>query len=56
MKADIAEIFQTQEEIIRLQSQIIDKLFLRLLQHESAEELDNSDEVKLINEVAKLKT
>ena len=39
------------DTIIRMQSQIIDKLFLQLLRHVPADELDNSE----INVIAELR-
>ena len=50
------EIFQTQEAIIRMQSRIIDKLFLQLSQYVTVEELDDCEIVKEINEVARLRS
>ena len=50
------EIFQMQETIIRMQSRIIDKLFLQLSQYVTVEELDNCEIVKEINEVARLRS
>lgn len=54
MNPDLAEIIDTQDTIIRMQSQIIDKLFLQLLQYVSADELDNCGIVQEINTIARL--
>lgn len=43
------------DTIIRMQSQIIDKLFLQLLMHVPADELDNSEIVHEINVIAELR-
>jgi len=43
------------DTIIRMQSQIIDKLFLQLLRHVPADELDNSEIVHEINVIAELR-
>lgn len=56
MRLDLAETIDNQDLIIRMQSRIIDKLFLQLLQYVDAEELDNSEIIAQINEVAKLKS
>ncbi len=45
----------TKDTIIRMQSQIIDKLFLQLLRHVPADELDNSEIVHEINVIAELR-
>ena len=55
MSHDIAELVDKQNEIIKAQSDIIDSLFLRLLQYEPAEELDHCAEVGKINAVAALR-
>lgn len=56
MRLDLAETIDNQDLIIRMQSRIIDELFLQLLQYVDAEELDNSEIIAQINEVAKLKS
>ena len=55
MSDDVADIVTTQDTIIRMQSKIISKLFLQLLQYTSAEELDHCGIVAEINEIAKLR-
>ncbi len=55
MSDDAAEVITTQDTIIRMQSKVISKLFLQLLQYASAEELDHCGIVAEINEVAKLR-
>ncbi len=54
MKNEV-EIIENQNAIIRMQSRIIDDLFLLLAQHISAEELDELPEVLKINRAAELK-
>ena len=49
------EIIENQNAIIRMQSRIIDDLFLLLAQHISAKELDELPEVLKINWAAELK-
>ncbi len=49
------ELIEKQNIIIKEQADIIDSLFLLLLQHIPAEELDNSEEVKKINIIAMMK-
>lgn len=51
----IPELIEKQNVIIKEQADIIDSLFLLLLQHTTAEELEGSNEVKRINQVAALK-
>ena len=51
----IPELIEKQNAIIKEQADIIDSLFLLLLQHTTAEELEGSNEVKRINQVAALK-
>lgn len=56
MPADMAETIETLDTIIRMQSKVIDKLFLQLLQYVTAEELDNCEVVKEINAIARLRS
>lgn len=49
------ELIEKQNIIIKEQADIIDSLFLLLLQHIPAEELDNSKEVEKINVIAIMK-
>ena len=51
----IPELLDRQNTIIKEQADIIDSLFLLLLQHVPAEELDKSKEVEKINHIALLK-
>lgn len=51
----IPELVDRQNTIIKEQADIIDSLFLLLLQHVPAEELDKSKEVEQINHIALLK-
>ena len=55
MSDDVTDVVTTQDTIIRMQSKIISKLFLQLLQYTSAEELDHCGIVAEINEIAKLR-
>jgi hypothetical protein len=55
MNDDITDVVTTQGTIIRMQSKVISKLFLQLLQYTSAEELDHCGIVAEINEIAKLR-
>lgn len=48
------EIIQRQNEIIRTQSEIIDDLFLLLMQHISVEEADRLPVVDKINHAAEI--
>lgn len=52
---NLAELIERQNVIIKEQADIIDSLFLLLLQHTTTEELEGSNEVKRINQVAVLK-
>lgn len=54
-KSDFAEIMDNLEIIIKMQSDVINKLFLMLLQYTTVEELDNCDVVQDINKIAKLR-
>ena len=55
MNDNITDVVTTQDTIIRMQSKVISKLFLQLLQYTSAEELDHCGIVAEINEIAKLR-
>ncbi len=46
------ELFESQSEIIRIQSEVIDDLFRLLSMHMEAEELDNLPVVEKINRAA----
>lgn len=52
---NLAELIERQNTVIKEQADIIDGLFLLLLQHTTIEELEGSNEVKRINQVAALK-
>lgn len=52
---NLAELIERQNTVIKEQADIIDGLFLLLLQHTTTEELEGSNEVKRINQVAALK-
>lgn len=52
---NLVELIERQNMIIKEQADIIDSLFLLLLQHTTVEELEGSNEVKRINQVAALK-
>ena len=49
------ELFESQSEIIRIQSEVIDDLFRLLSMHMEAEELDNVPVVEKINRAASLR-
>jgi hypothetical protein len=49
------DIIDTQNTIIKMQSDIIDELFLLLMQYITVEEVDGLDIVKKINEVARVR-
>lgn len=54
-RLDLLKVQEAQDAIIRLQSGVIDDLFLLLLQHVSAEELDGLPVIGKINEAARLR-
>lgn len=49
------ELFESQSQIIKLQSEAIDELFLLLMQFLSAEEADSIPAVAKINRAAQIK-
>ncbi len=49
------EIFKSQDEIIRIQSEVINELFQLLAMHMEAEELDRLPAVAKINRAAMLR-
>lgn len=53
--SNLAELVERQNGIIRIQSEVIDELFVLLLQHISAEEADNLPVVTKINAAAELR-
>ena len=54
-RVSLVELVERQNAVIKEQADIIDSLFLLLLQYTTAEELEGSNEVKRINQVAVLK-
>ena len=52
---NIEKVVQKQNAIIRMQSNVIDELFLLLMQHISVDEAENLKCIETINEAAKLK-
>lgn len=52
---NILELIDRQNVIIKGQSEIINSLLLLLMNYMTVEEVDNLDEIKKINELAKLK-
>lgn len=54
-RVSLVELVERQNVVIKGQADIIDSLFLLLLQHTTAKELEGSNEVKRINQVAALK-
>ncbi len=55
MRIDILKTVETQNSIIRIQSEVIDELFRLLLQHISAEEADSLPVLQKINTAASLR-
>lgn len=51
----LAEIIEKQNTIIRIQSDVVDELFLLLLQHIEASEADKLPVIKKINIAAQLR-
>lgn len=49
------EIVEKQNAIIRIQSDVIDELFLLLMQHVSADEVDRLPCVERINEATRIR-
>lgn len=49
------EIVEKQNAIIRIQSDVIDELFLLLMQHVTADEVDRLPCVERINEAARIR-
>lgn len=52
---NLVEIVEKQNAIIRIQSDVIDELFLLLMQHVSADEVDRLPCVERINEAARIR-
>lgn len=52
---NLAELIERQNTVIKEQADIIDGLFLLLLQYTTAEELEESNEVRRISQVASMK-
>lgn len=52
---NLIEIFTVQQDIIKLQSGVISKLYLQLMQHVNAEEAGSLDCIADINQAAKLR-
>ena len=55
MRIDILKTVETQNSIIRIQSEVIDELFRLLLQHISAEEADSLPVLQKINTATSLR-
>ena len=55
MEMSTVQVFQMQQDIINLQSKVIDDLFLQLMQHASLEEVDNMSCIAKINRAAELR-
>lgn len=51
----LAETIERQNAVIRLQSEVIDELFILLLQHFTAEEADRLPATEKINTAARLR-
>ena len=54
-RTDLAHVFDSQSEIIKLQSEIIDELFCIVCQHVTAEELVSLSAVEKIDRAAKIR-
>ena len=54
-RINATEIFTIQQDIINLQSGVINKLFLKLMQYVTTEEAENLDCIADINQAAKLR-
>lgn len=52
---DLAELIERQNAVIRIQSEVIDELFVLVLQHITAEEADSLPAIEKINIAAKLR-
>lgn len=52
---DMTEVFAVQQDIIKLQSGVISKLYLQLMQYVTAEEAGDLDCIADINQAAKLR-
>ncbi|MBQ9750268.1 MAG: hypothetical protein IJV87_06795 [Clostridia bacterium] len=53
--SSLAETIEQQNAVIRIQSEVIDELFILLLQHITAEEADRLPAIEKINTAAKLR-
>lgn len=53
--SSLAETVERQNEVIRLQSEVIDELFVLLLQHITAEEAGDLPAIQKINTAARLR-
>ena len=52
---NVTEVFAVQQDIIKLQSGVINKLFLQLMQYVTADEAGNMDCITDINQAAMLR-
>ena len=55
MESNLIEAFQTQNVIIKMQSDVINDLLSLLMQHEAVEAVDNLPCIQKINEAARLR-
>lgn len=55
MNCDVVETVERLNAVIRIQSGVIDDLFLLLMQYLTAEEVDSLPVIKKINSAAKLR-
>lgn len=55
MESNLIEAFETQNVIIKMQSDIINDLLSLLMQHEAVEAVDNLPYIQKINEAARLR-
>ncbi|MBE6014701.1 MAG: hypothetical protein E7241_04970 [Lachnospiraceae bacterium] len=54
-RTDLAQVFDSQSEIIKLQSEIIDELFCVVCQYITAEELVSLSAIEKIDRAARIK-
>ena len=55
MESNLIEAFETQNVIIKMQSEVINDLLSLLMQHEAVEVVDNLPCIQKINEAARLR-
>lgn len=55
MESNLIEAFETQNVIIKMQSEVINDLLSLLMQHEAVEKVDQLPCIQKINEAARLR-